>query len=85
MIIIYQALSPLQSVLSFSLPHPTSDLDYATYPHQFPSSAENGQQLLPGVELFSDPYRCDLPSLLSSLHHCSQDLVTRHHAVKVRK
>jgi len=71
-----------KSVLSFSLPHPTSDLDYATYSHQFPSSAESGQQLLPGVELFSDPYRCDLPSLLSSLHHCSQDLVTRHHAVK---
>ena len=75
--------SPIQSVLSFSLPYPLSDLDYATYPHQLTSSAESTQRLLPGLELFSDPHRCDPPSLLSSLHWCSQELVTRNHPVKV--
>ena len=76
--------SLLQSVLSFSLPYPLSDLDYATFPHQLTSSAESSQRLLPGLELFSDPHRCDPPSLLSSLHCCSQELVTRNHPVKVQ-
>ena len=68
-----------KSILSFSLPHPVCDLDYASY--QLP--VVTGTTLIPGVELFSDSFRCNPTVLLSCLHFCVEELIKRRHSVKV--
>ena len=64
------SLCSLQTLFHGSLPHPVKDIDYSSY--QISS-------LLPGVDFFSDPFRCSATVLLSSLHLTAQELVKRSH------
>ncbi|KAM8820072.1 cilia- and flagella-associated protein 54 [Eudromia elegans] len=56
-----------------SLPHPTSDCDYAQY---------EINMLIPGIDLFSDHYRADISTVIASLDflifelHCAKQNLT---------
>ncbi|KGL78513.1 Putative uncharacterized protein C12orf63, partial [Tinamus guttatus] len=56
-----------------SLPHPTSDCDYAQY---------EINMLIPGIDLFSDRYRADISTVIASLNflmfelHCAKQNLT---------
>ena len=76
------AASLFKATLTFSLPYPTSDMAYATMDHA-PLLGGAGPTLFPGVELFSDSFRCNPTQLLSSLHWCCQELITRGYERKV--
>ncbi|XP_019370589.1 PREDICTED: cilia- and flagella-associated protein 54 isoform X2 [Gavialis gangeticus] len=58
-----------KTLFSTSLPHPTADCDFAQY---------EINKLIPGIDLFSDRYRADVPSVVASLYflmfelHCSK-------------
>ena len=67
----------LKTILTYSLPYPSSDMAYATLDHH------THPVLLPGVELFSDTFRCSPAHLLSALHWCSRELITRGYTKKV--
>ncbi|CAL8304959.1 unnamed protein product, partial [Gadus morhua 'NCC'] len=59
-------------VLCSSQPHPQRDLLYGSY--------SVGEQLLPGVDLFSDPIRVHPPTTVASLHFlCHWLYSTRHY------
>ncbi|GAB0176593.1 cilia- and flagella-associated protein 54 [Grus japonensis] len=56
-----------------SLPHPTSDCDFARY---------EADMLIPGIDLFSDRYRADISTVVASLnflmfqlHYAKQNLI----------
>ncbi|KFO12752.1 Putative uncharacterized protein C12orf63, partial [Balearica regulorum gibbericeps] len=56
-----------------SLPHPTSDCDFAQY---------EADMLIPGIDLFSDRYRADISTVVASLnflmfqlHYAKQNLI----------
>ena len=74
------AASFYKSLLTYSLPHPVRDLDYVSY--HLPQST-SGTQLTPGLEVFSDVHRCSPQAVLTSLHWTAQELIQRHHSVKV--
>ena len=76
------AASLFKAALSYSLPYPTSDMAYATFDHT-PSVGGGGMTIFPGVDLFSDPFRCSPTHLLSSLRCCSEELVNRGYDKKV--
>ncbi|KFW88001.1 Putative uncharacterized protein C12orf63, partial [Phalacrocorax carbo] len=56
-----------------SLPHPTSDCDFAQY---------ETDMLIPGIDLFSDRYRADISTVVASLNflmfelHCAKENLT---------
>ncbi|XP_067998988.1 cilia- and flagella-associated protein 54 [Melanerpes formicivorus] len=58
-----------KSLFGASLPHPTSDCDFAQY---------ETRMLVPGIDLFSDRYRADISTVLASLDflmfelHCAK-------------
>nr|XP_013802500.1 PREDICTED: cilia- and flagella-associated protein 54 [Apteryx mantelli mantelli] len=58
-----------KALLRASLPHPTSDCDYAQY---------EINMLIPGIDLFSDRYRADISTVIASLNflmfelHCAK-------------
>ena len=72
LITVTTSVSLVQSLLHSSLPHPMQDMDYRNY---------RLTSLLPGVELFSDPFRCSAATLLFSLHFTCHELVKRGHLV----
>ncbi|XP_075712881.1 cilia- and flagella-associated protein 54 isoform X2 [Rhinoderma darwinii] len=68
-----------KSLFRVSLPHPDEDLDYALY--EIGEGCEISE-LIPGIDLFSDRYRADvitvvssLGFLISELHSVSQNLM----------
>lgn len=79
--------SLLKNILTSTLPYPTSDLAYATFRHASLSGGGGGAvgvaSLFPGVELFSDTFRCSPLELLCTLRWSAEELVTRGHTVKV--
>ncbi|XP_040518077.1 cilia- and flagella-associated protein 54 isoform X2 [Gallus gallus] len=62
-----------KSLFRASLPHPTSDCDFAQY---------ETQMLIPGIDLFSDRYRADISTVVASLNflmfelHCAKQNLT---------
>ena len=72
--------SLFKAVLTFSLPHPVSNMDFVSY--HIPQST-TGAQLTPGLEMFSDTHRCDPLAVLATLSWTAQELIQRHHNVKV--
>ncbi|NWJ10291.1 CFA54 protein, partial [Crypturellus undulatus] len=62
-----------QALFRASLPHPTSDCDYAQY---------EINMLIPGIDLFSDRYRADISTVIASLNflmfelHCAKQNLT---------
>ena len=68
-----------KTALSYSLPTPSSDYDFADY--QPPRKGDSS--IFPGVEVFSDTFRCPPLAMLSSLQWCGEELISRRHAVKV--
>ncbi|XP_009702608.1 PREDICTED: putative uncharacterized protein C12orf63, partial [Cariama cristata] len=58
-----------KTLFSASLPHPTSDCDFAQY---------ETNMLIPGIDLFSDRYRADISTVVASLNfvmfelHCAK-------------
>ncbi|NXW28807.1 CFA54 protein, partial [Phaetusa simplex] len=58
-----------QTLFRASLPHPTSDCDFAQY---------ETNMLIPGIDLFSDRYRADISTVVASLNflmfelHCAK-------------
>ena len=66
-----------QALLSASLPHSLSDLYYSSYDWQ------EGACLIPGMDLFADPWRCSIDTLLTSLQWAGEELVRRSHVLKV--
>ena len=67
----------LQALFTASLPHSLSDLYYSTYDWQQEAC------LIPGMDLFSDPWRCSVDTLLASLQWAGEEMVRRSHALKV--
>ena len=65
----------VQCVLCSSQPHPQRDLLYGSY--------SVGEQLLPGVDLFSDPIRVHPPTTVASLHFLCHWLYSTRHYVTV--
>ena len=76
------AASLLKTALTFSLPYPTSDINFIQFNHTH-MLAGGVVNLFPGVELFSDPFRCCPAHLLSTLRWCSEELVKRRYSTKV--
>ena len=75
------ASSFLKAALTFSSHLPTSDLAYATFePNPFKGARVKP---FPGLDLFSDIFRCSPSHLLATLRWCSHELVSRGHALKV--
>lgn len=62
-----------QTLFRASLPHPTSDCDFAQY---------ETNMLIPGIDLFSDRYRADIATVVASLNflmfelHCAKQNLT---------
>lgn len=62
-----------QTLFRASLPHPTSDCDFAQY---------EINMLIPGIDLFSDRYRADVSTVVASLNflifelHCAKQNLT---------
>lgn len=75
------AAALLKAILAYSLPYPSSNMAYATLDH----IGGGGASLFPGLDLFSDPFRCNPAHLLFTLSWCSRELVTRGYAKKVFK
>ena len=75
------AATLFKAVLTYSSPYPSSDMAYATLDHA--SLIGGGAGLFPGMELFSDPFRCNPSHLLFALHWCARELVTRGYSKKV--
>ncbi|CAB3989196.1 Hypothetical predicted protein, partial [Paramuricea clavata] len=74
------AASLLKAMFSCSLPHPTSCCDFALYDigNGFPVGT-----LIPGINLFSDPFRCDAKVLLSSTIWLAEELIDTGHYIMV--
>jgi hypothetical protein len=68
-------------MFSCSLPHPTSCCDFALYDigNGFPVGT-----LIPGINLFSDPFRCDAKVLLSSTVWLAEELIDTGHYIMVK-
>ncbi|XP_077447691.1 cilia- and flagella-associated protein 54 isoform X2 [Stigmatopora argus] len=62
-------------VLCCSLAHPLEDLPYASY--------SIGDELLPGVDLFSEPHRADLSNTVASLNFICQWLFIAGYYIKL--
>ena len=63
-----------------SLPHPTSDRDYALYDVGEGCEVTN---LVPGVDFLSDRYRCDGRQLVAALRWVTEELARGQHNVFV--
>lgn len=71
------SVSLYKTAISYSLPTPTSDYDFTDY-------QPRDSSVFPGVEIFSDTFRCPPLAMLSSLQWCGVELISRRHAVKVQ-
>lgn len=66
----------LQALFRSSLPHPTADHDYALYEVGEGCEVTN---LVPGVDLLSERFRCDGRTLVSALRFVMDELARGRH------
>jgi hypothetical protein len=66
----------MKGVFHASLPHPRADCDYATYDI---GADGNASEVIPGVDLFSDRFRCDVQSLTAAAGWNIEELLRRGH------
>ena len=74
-------------VFRASLPYPTSDIDYASYTvGPDPSTAlgtKTMERLFPGLDLFSDKFRCNARTLVSCLLWVTNEMHRSHYNLMV--
>ena len=69
-----------QGVFSLSLPHPSDDIAYADY---FVGPRALVKEIIPGVNLFADMFRCDPSTLVASLDWLSWRLINDNFCLQV--
>jgi hypothetical protein len=74
------SVAMFKSLFLASLPHPSSERDYASYDISTESSMK---QLIPGVNLLTDAFRTDCASLLSSAFWVTEELFMAGYTVEV--
>ena len=65
-----------KSVFRASLAYPSENCDFAFY-------VLESRELIPGLDLFSDRFRCDPQTLLAALKWNIQELISAKHYMKV--
>ena len=70
----------LQALFRASLPHPTSDRDYALYDVGEGCEVTN---LVPGIDFLSDRFRCSGRCMVAALRWVSEELARGRHNLYV--
>ena len=70
----------LQALFCSSLPHPIADKDYALYDIGLDREVK---QLVPGIDLLSEPFRGDGRSVVAALRWVTEELARARHLVMV--